>query len=542
MASANLDLVRSIYADWERGDYSSTYWVDPEIEYIHPDGPEPGRWTGLAGIRQAARERLSAWNDYAPKAEEYRELDDERVLVLIRFTGRGKTSGLDLTRVQSKGATLFHIRGGKVTKILQYLSRDRALADLGLSPESDAPDAEGNAEIVRRAVEAANRKPKPDFETINALYHPDHVLISAISNVEGRGFEGARGFGQWLADIADSFESWEMKIDGLEEIDGKRLLLQTRFSARGKGGGVPVEQEQAAVVTVKDGKIRRTESYQSTEEAREAAGLAKDAPSGNVELVKSILAGWERGDFASAEWADPEIVFKRVEEGWRGRWTGLAGMAQGWREWLTAWEDFRVGVDEYRELDGERVLVLNYFTGRGKTSGLEVGKTQTKGASLFHVRDGKVIRLVAYATREVGLADLRDEQSPQGNVETVRRVLDAVGRRDVARLLALTDPEVEWRSFFAFDERGMYCGHDGLRQYVDDVSEAFEHLRPEPTDLLDAGNIVVGVGRIHYRGQESGLETESPAGWMFKFRGGKVVCFRAFRDPEQALETVGLSE
>jgi hypothetical protein len=86
MASANLDLVRSIYAAWERGDFFSgpSEWVHPEIEFVVPDGPEPGSWTGLAGLLEGARAILNAWENWRPKADEYRELDDERVLGSIR--------------------------------------------------------------------------------------------------------------------------------------------------------------------------------------------------------------------------------------------------------------------------------------------------------------------------------------------------------------------------------------------------------------------------------------------------------------------------
>src|SRR5436190_17625024 len=133
--SENLDLVRSIYADWERGDFDSVEWADPEIEYVIVGGPFPGTFTGLAGLAQAMREFLSAWEDLRAEAEEYRELDGERVLVLIHHRGRGKTSGLELREMQTKNAALFHIRDGKVTRGVAYWDRDRALADLGLAPE-----------------------------------------------------------------------------------------------------------------------------------------------------------------------------------------------------------------------------------------------------------------------------------------------------------------------------------------------------------------------------------------------------------------------
>ena len=130
--SANLDLVRSIYADWERGDLSGADWAHSEIEFVIADGLEPGSWRGLAGMAEGTKGLLSAWEDYRVEADEYRELDDERVLVFIRQSGRGKTSGFEFGETGTREANLFHIRDGRVTRLVLYEDRDRALADLGL--------------------------------------------------------------------------------------------------------------------------------------------------------------------------------------------------------------------------------------------------------------------------------------------------------------------------------------------------------------------------------------------------------------------------
>jgi ketosteroid isomerase-like protein len=137
VASPNVELVRSIFGAWERGDYSSADWADREIEYVVVDGPEPGSWQGKPGMAASWRAYIGNWQDARAQAEEYLELPDERVLVLTRWIGRGKTSGLQIGiesgQLGATGANLFHCRDGKVTRLLLYFDRRRALADLGLA-------------------------------------------------------------------------------------------------------------------------------------------------------------------------------------------------------------------------------------------------------------------------------------------------------------------------------------------------------------------------------------------------------------------------
>jgi len=132
MSQENVQLVRSICAAWDRGDYRSVEWAHPEIEFIVVEGPQPGTWTGLAGMAEGWRAWLSAWEDFRQEAADYREVDDERVLVFFRCSGRGKTSGLDLAQMHPELAAVFHAREGTVTRFVGYVDRTRALEAVGL--------------------------------------------------------------------------------------------------------------------------------------------------------------------------------------------------------------------------------------------------------------------------------------------------------------------------------------------------------------------------------------------------------------------------
>jgi hypothetical protein len=65
-----------------------------------------------------------------------RELDPGRVLVLARFAGRGKTSGLELGKL-GQVATVFHLNAGKLTRLPSYSKVEDAYTDLGLAPEGE---------------------------------------------------------------------------------------------------------------------------------------------------------------------------------------------------------------------------------------------------------------------------------------------------------------------------------------------------------------------------------------------------------------------
>jgi hypothetical protein len=125
--------VRSILSEWERGDFRSVAWAHHDIEYVLIGGPEPGKWDGLAAMTASVRDYMAAWESYGISTDELRELDGDRVLALVSLSGRGKASGVDLADAGGKGAEVWHLHDGVVTRLHMYWDRRRALSDLGLT-------------------------------------------------------------------------------------------------------------------------------------------------------------------------------------------------------------------------------------------------------------------------------------------------------------------------------------------------------------------------------------------------------------------------
>ena len=245
--SENLDLVRSIYADWGRGDFSSIGWADRELEWTAIGGPEPSSGRGLASFSAAWRDFLEAWGDYRVRADELRVLDAERVLVLLTARARGRASGLEAHQGGTEGANIFHVRGGKVTKLSIYWDRDCALADLGL--KEWAASAE-NVEVVKRTFDALQHR---DYAAAKSGFHADAVWQNTGDFPGPLRCIGPEAIVEFWTNLAETFDD---SVGG-HEIEqatsgGEVVILGLHSFGRGLGSGVPIDVRWAAAVQIRN--------------------------------------------------------------------------------------------------------------------------------------------------------------------------------------------------------------------------------------------------------------------------------------------------
>ena len=129
------------------------------------------------------------------------------------------------------------------------------------------------------------------------------------------------------------------------------------------------------------------------------------------------------------------------------------------------------------------------------------------------------------------------------NVEVVRQALAAYARGDIEEGLSFLHPEGELHSAVIGSAEGkVFRGHDGIRTWFAELGETFEEMTTELTEYRDLGDRVVAFGHIHARGRESGLELDSPTGWVMTLRDGKVLKAEGFLSRAETLEAAGLEK
>src|SRR5437867_939955 len=139
MPRKNVEIVRRIYREFGRdwtavaADETLERLVDPEVRIdMSRRALNPAVYDGYEGMRRSAAEVREVWEGWRVEPEQFEDAGD-RVLVIERYGGRGRESGLEL---QERAAAIWTLRAGRVWRLEIGIPIDEAFAALGLTPPS----------------------------------------------------------------------------------------------------------------------------------------------------------------------------------------------------------------------------------------------------------------------------------------------------------------------------------------------------------------------------------------------------------------------
>jgi ketosteroid isomerase-like protein len=132
MSRENVEAVRRVCADWERGDWASSaelFDSDLEVEFSTGSFPDAGTYRGGRAVLDAWGRWLEAWDDFAMQLEDLVG-DGTRIVALNRLHGRGKESGVPVDR---DVGVIFDVDDGVIRRMV-FCDRREAL-EAAVPPE-----------------------------------------------------------------------------------------------------------------------------------------------------------------------------------------------------------------------------------------------------------------------------------------------------------------------------------------------------------------------------------------------------------------------
>jgi ketosteroid isomerase-like protein len=133
MSQENIKTTRDAAAAFNRGDLDTwlAYCTD-DIDYRAAQGAldDRGPIHGKHALRAYAQDWLDTFDDFRQEPVELIDAGEDKVIPVLRVTGRAKLSGVetDLTY-----AALYTFRDGKIAVGREYFTRAEALEAAGLS-------------------------------------------------------------------------------------------------------------------------------------------------------------------------------------------------------------------------------------------------------------------------------------------------------------------------------------------------------------------------------------------------------------------------
>jgi len=121
----------------------------------------------------------------------------------------------------------------------------------------------------------------------------------------------------------------------------------------------------------------------------------------------------------------------------------------------------------------------------------------------------------------------------------VREAVEAFMARDLERILAVADPEIVLRSLLTEAERPLYHGHDGVRDWFEEVFGVFPDWNPQPRAAShdEDGAVVIPLD-VTATGAGSGVPIDQTYWLGARVRADKIIFFGFFRTESDALDAI----
>jgi ketosteroid isomerase-like protein len=103
------------------------------------------------------------------------------------------------------------------------------------------------------------------------------------------------------------------------------------------------------------------------------------------------------------------------------------------------------------------------------------------------------------------------------------------------------DPEVEYMTQPDAPLQTTYQGLSGLQQSLVSLREAWESMKIEPREFIQANDAIVVMTHFQLRGH-SGVELDVEQAWVYWMRSGKIRRMEQYGSKQEALKAAGLSE
>ena len=140
MSQENVEIVRQVFASFERRDWDSlAHLFDPDVEqHGTVGGVEEGQVArGLLEVKQVwDHEDNEIWDEHRMEPQEFFDAGDQ-VVVFQREYQRGKSSGVELV---VDTASILELRDGRIVRMQGYMDRAAALRAAGLSEQAAQTD------------------------------------------------------------------------------------------------------------------------------------------------------------------------------------------------------------------------------------------------------------------------------------------------------------------------------------------------------------------------------------------------------------------